>query len=355
MKHLLSLICTLGAATLAAPAAAEAGSMPSLIRRFERLLAFLPHEHADVGLALDHFAESALKILRVWGFSDVNAEPSDNKVYFQLHQNGASTSNMGPNGLERLDYIVSAAERRGIKLIIPFVNYWDDFGGMNAYISAYGGDKPGWYTNAKIQASYHAYIKAVVSRYVDSPAIFAWELANEHRCSGCNTSIIHQWATKTSGFIKTLDPHNMVAIGDEGMGLSGDSNYPYSHYEGNDFALNLAIPDIDFGTLHLYTTDWGVSNNSWGNKWVQDHAAVCESVGKPCLFEENGMKDNHCTDELAWQKTALASPGMAADLFWHFGDNLSSGQTHNDRYTVYYGSDDWKCVVTDQVAAIGCA
>jgi hypothetical protein len=39
------------------------------------------------------------------------------------------------------------------------------------------------------------------------------------------------------------------------MGLPGDSNYPYSYYEGNDFALNLAIPDIDFGTLHLYTTD----------------------------------------------------------------------------------------------------
>jgi mannan endo-1,4-beta-mannosidase len=39
------------------------------------------------------------------------------------------------------------------------------------------------------------------------------------------------------------------------MGLEGGSDYPYTTTEGTDFALNLAIPDIDFGTLHLYTTD----------------------------------------------------------------------------------------------------
>lgn len=39
------------------------------------------------------------------------------------------------------------------------------------------------------------------------------------------------------------------------MGLDGGSEYPYTTTEGNDFALNLAIPDINFGTLHLYTTD----------------------------------------------------------------------------------------------------
>lgn len=41
----------------------------------------------------------------------------------------------------------------------------------------------------------------------------------------------------------------------EGMGLNGSTDYPYQTTEGNDFALNLAIPDVDFGTLHLYTAD----------------------------------------------------------------------------------------------------
>jgi hypothetical protein len=34
------------------------------------------------------------------------------------------------------------------------------------------------------------------------------------------------------------------------------------------------------------------------------------SLGKPCLFEEYGMKDAHCTDELEWQDTALAATGI---------------------------------------------
>jgi mannan endo-1,4-beta-mannosidase len=60
--------------------------------------------------------------------------------------------------------VVSAAEKYGINLIIPFVNNWNDYGGMNAYINAYGGTKTEWYTNEEIQSVYRAYITAVVSR-----------------------------------------------------------------------------------------------------------------------------------------------------------------------------------------------
>ncbi|OQE14050.1 hypothetical protein PENFLA_c041G10472 [Penicillium flavigenum] len=368
MKNFLSLLSTIAPLALATPVARQAGSHPSVdglnfvidgktgyfAGSNAYWLPFLTND-ADVDLAMGHFAESGLKILRTWGFNDVNTVPGEGTVYFQLHENGVSTINTGKDGLQRLDYVVSAAEKEGIKLIIPFVNNWDDYGGMNAYAKAYGGDKISWYTDADMQGAYQAYIKAVVSRYADSPSIFAWELANEPRCASCDTSVINKWATETSAFIKSLDPNHLVTIGDEGMGLEGSTDYPYTNVEGTDFALNLAIPDVDFGTLHLYTTDWGVTNNSWGNTWVQDHATICESLGKPCLFEEYGMKDAHCTDELEWQDTALAATGMAADLFWQFGDTLSGGQTHNDRYTVYYGTDDWTCVVTDHVAEINAA
>ncbi|KAL4746648.1 glycoside hydrolase superfamily [Aspergillus terricola var. indicus] len=278
---------------------------------------------------MGHLAESGLRILRVWGFNDVNTP----------HADGVSTINTGEYGLQRSDSVVLAAENEGIKLIIPLVNNWDDYGGMNAYVTAYGdGSKISWYTDVNMQAAYQAYIEAV--------------LGNEPRCASCDTSVINKWATGTSAFITSIDPNHMVAIGDEGMGLDGGSEYPYTTTEGTDFALNVAIPDIDFGTLHLCTTDWGVSNNSWGNQWVQDHAAICESLGKPCLFEEYGIEDNHCTDDLDWQDTALGATGMAGDLFWQFGDVLSGGETANDQYTVYYGTDDWTCLVTHHVAEI---
>jgi mannan endo-1,4-beta-mannosidase len=40
-----------------------------------------------------------------------------------------------------------------------------------------------------------------------------------------------------------------------GLTVDSDGSYPYSSYEGNDFAKNLAIPDIDFGVYHLYVAD----------------------------------------------------------------------------------------------------
>ncbi|KAE8394361.1 putative mannan endo-1,4-beta-mannosidase F [Aspergillus alliaceus] len=311
--------------------------------------------NADVDAVFDHLEQTGLKILRVWGFNDVNTAPGTGTVYFQLHDKakGTSTINTGKDGLQRLDYVVAAAEKHGIKLIIPFVNNWDDYGGMDAYVNVYGGSKTEWYTNEKIQGVYQAYVKAVVSRYKNSPAIFAWELGNEPRCSGCSTDVIHDWAAKTSAYIKSLDPNHMVAIGDEGMGLTigSDKSYPYSTNEGNDFVKNLAIPDIDFGVFHLYTADWGVKDNAWGNGWVENHGKACREAGKPCLFEEYGIKGTHCGDELKWQKTSLSS-GMAADLFWQYGQKLSTGDSPNDQYTIYYGTDDWKCAVMDHISQI---
>lgn len=163
---------------------------------------------------MTHLNESDLRILRVWGFNDVNTVPSSGTVYYQVLTNGTATINTGSDGLERLDYVVSSAEKHDIKLIINFVNNWSDYGGMAAYVTAYGGTQTGWYTNDDIQTAYRNYIKAVVSRYIDSPAVLAWELANEPRCQGCDTSVIYDWVRSTSEYIKSLDSNHMVCIGD---------------------------------------------------------------------------------------------------------------------------------------------
>jgi mannan endo-1,4-beta-mannosidase len=179
-------------------------------------LAFLT-DNDDVDQALADAESSGLRIMRIWGFNDVNTVPTDDSVYFQLLADGKATVNTGADGLERLDYVVSSAESHNIKLIINFVNYWSDYGGMAAYVTAFGGSLTSWYTDDESQAAYQNYIKTVISRYIDSPAIFAWELANEPRCSSCNVSVIHDWVASTSAFIKSIDSTHLVAIGD-GLG-----------------------------------------------------------------------------------------------------------------------------------------
>lgn len=208
---------------------------------------------ADVDSTFSHIASSGLKVVRVWGFNDVNQQPSPGNIWFQKLSASGSTINTGTDGLQALDNVVKSAEQHNLKLIIPFVNNWNDYGGINAYVNAFGGNATTWFTNSAAQTQYRKYIQAVVSRYINSTAIFAWELANEPRCNQCDTGVIVQWATSVSQYVKSLDSNHLVTLGDEGLGLStGDGSYPYTYGEGTDFAKNVQIKTLDFGTFHLY-------------------------------------------------------------------------------------------------------
>jgi len=69
------------------------------------------------------------------------------------------------------------------------------------------------------------------------------------------SSVIYNWAAKTSQYIKSLDSNHMVTIGDEGFGplTGGDGSYPYQAGAGGyTWVDNLNISTLDFGTLHLY-------------------------------------------------------------------------------------------------------
>ncbi|KAK5163139.1 mannan endo-1,4-beta-mannosidase A-2 [Saxophila tyrrhenica] len=313
----------------------------------------------DVDTVMQHLKESGLEVLRVWGFNDVNTTQSSGTVYYQSFIGDEPTINTGPDGLQRLDYVVKSAEAHGIKLIINFVNNWTDYGGMAAYFNWAGiSSNQEWYNNTKAQGQYQKYIKAVVSRYSDSSAVFAWELANEPRCNGCDTSIMTTWIADTSKYIKSLDSKHMVTTGEEGFGLDtgDDGSYPYTYTEGTDFVANCAVPDIDFCTYHLYPSSWSVSPaQAWGNSWIENHGKACAKLGKPCVLEEFGFETDRCTIESSWEATSLQSAGNAGDMYWQYGDTLSNGQTSDDGFTVYYGSDLFDCLVTVHVEAIDAA
>jgi mannan endo-1,4-beta-mannosidase len=311
-------------------------------------------DDADIDLVMSHLSTLGLRVLRVWGFNDIAASTSG--VWFQSFISGSDpVINTGSNGLERLDAVVAAAETYGISLIINFVNNWTDYGGMTAYATYYGVTKTAWYTDSNCQAQYQKYIQAVVSRYSNSTAVFAWELANEPRCNGCATSVLTEWATTTSAYIKSLDSNHLVTLGDEGfMNGGGDGSYPYTTGEGVDFAANLEIPDLDFGTLHLYPLSWD-ETDAWGNDWITNHATVCAAAGKPCILEEYGTtSSDFLTVESTWQSIALnlSGSGIAGDNFWQYGDDLSTGLTNDDGYAVYYNSSDATILIIDHVAAI---
>ncbi|KAL8712598.1 MAG: hypothetical protein Q9220_003129 [cf. Caloplaca sp. 1 TL-2023] len=298
-------------------------------------------------------------VTRVWGFGTTNDPSKTYDVYYQILNSTGQYFNYNPsNGIARLDYAVSAAQKYGIKLILPLLNNFDDLGGINTYTNVYGGTHQGFYTNVAAQAAYKNYIKFIVNRYKSSPAIFSWELCNEPRCSGCDPSVITKWATDISAYIKSLDRNHMVSLGDEGWLTSTsattisnyEQSYAYTGYEGVDFQTNLAIKTIDYGTFHLYPDQWGY-NFTWGNTWITQHNAIGKALGKPVLLEEFAVAQGQDRVGImgGWQNTVLTKTSVAGDMMWQFGTQFPSGTNPFDYYAMYWNTSEYK-VLGDQHA-----
>lgn len=152
---------------------------------------------AEVDEVFEDAKMMGLSVIRIWGFNDgtgglqTSAGVYDEDVF------------------EQLDYAVAKAGETGMKLIIPFVNNWNDYGGMNTYVDwsttksttlTRSDDNP-WgqgpyhnqfYTDTDCLDFYMGHISTLLNRtntitdvqYKDDPAIMAWELANEPRCEG---------------------------------------------------------------------------------------------------------------------------------------------------------------------------
>ena len=243
---------------------------------------------------------------RLWGFSNTNDASTAENHFFQELKDGKQSLNTDPNsgtalrslldlsspadirsGIPKLDYVISKAEALNIKLILPLLNGYPDLGGIDTYVTNYGGTPTSFFTDNASQTAYLAYVDFIINRYKDSPAIFSWEICNEPHCPGCDTSIITNWAKSVSAHIKGLDPKHLVSLGDEGWFAppqpvpAGANNAPYTGAQGVNFTANLALPDIDFGTFHMYPVESDSETQDWGNTYIQEHADVGKMLGKP--------------------------------------------------------------------------
>ncbi|KAJ7074840.1 glycoside hydrolase [Mycena belliarum] len=308
-------------------------------------LPLMGYSTTDINKALDDIVASGATTVRTWGFNEATAA---NGIYFHLWSGTTATVNTGANGLGALDTAIAAAQAHGLRLIVALTNNWSDYGGMDVYAKQLlGAGQPHdiFYTNPTIIAAFKTYVQAVVTRYANEPTIMAWELANEPRCSGTNTvasatctvSTITTWAATMSAFIKSIDKNHLVALGDEGFfNQPGSADYMYQGSAGIDFAANMKISTLDFGTFHMYPQTWGESNTvPWGQQWITDHAAVMNSTNKPVLLEEFGLTGTRNASYATWYQTIL-STGLTGDLIWQAGSTgLQNGQTPDDGYAIY--------------------
>jgi hypothetical protein len=59
----------------------------------------------------------------------------------------------------------------------------------------------------------------------------------------------------------------------------------------------LGIADLDFATIHVYPSKWGVPSGTclaWlNNDWIGDRAALAAAAGKPLILEARDQLARH--------------------------------------------------------------
>ncbi|KAJ3559765.1 hypothetical protein NM688_g136 [Phlebia brevispora] len=298
-----------------------------------------------VGASLLYVAEVSLTASQ--GFNAINASElagalESGLTYYQTWNSTQWQLDEGQQGLQRLDYVIETAGKYDIKVIVAFTNNWVGYGGSDLYIQwikGAGQTHDIFFTDPDIVASYQSYVRTIVERYKNSTTIFAWELMNEARCAsdtlssssacvpGSNTLLA--WYREQSDFVRSLDPLHLITTGGEGQffwktppeyWFDGTliSDFNFNGQAGEDFDHNLDLPNIDFGTYHMYPQTWypeldtlgsNFSVEEWGLGWISDHANSAKKAGKPLLLEEfadaTGTKANKSTIYPSWVQRAL--------------------------------------------------
>ncbi len=309
----------------------------------------------------DKAVASDFTVMRVWSTVVIGNQDGTDSVdgpkegVFMHYWDGAAPAfNDGPDGLQRLDFVIAEAAKRNLKLVLPLVNNWNEFGGMNQYVRWRGGQyHDEFYTDATIKGWYKSWIAHLLNhrnsitgiRYKDDPTIMMWELANEPRCIGsggansyprspnCTTQTLVSWASEMSRFIKSIDRNHLVSVGDEGfLCLPEGTDWTDNCSEGVDSYAFAALPHVDAMSLHLYPDSdaWG-KTPEWGTEWIRKHTRKAKKLRKAVYLGEFGTKDKSVRNPVYFEWTReLFFGGANGGLYWILSDVQDNGSPYPD-------------------------
>ena len=291
-------------------------------------------------------------VVRSNAFLDADAAAAGN-VAFQYLDGGRIVQDGGPDGLERLDALIATAEELSFHLVLPLVNYWDNFGGMQQYLNWLGiaGGRDLFYREPAAREAYRRWVETLLTRrntktgrpYADEPSIMAWELANEPRCYlPGGRELLLDWVGEMSAYVKSFDRNHLLAVGDEGFLRHTHTNDPlYDGSHGVDGEAFLDFSEIDYGTCHFYPKNMG-HGPEFAATWIRDHVDSCARANKPMMLAEYGLTLAEVGDAPAvrseWYSNwieEVRADGGGGHLVWMLGSHNVDVAGFQDGYTLY--------------------
>lgn len=206
-----------------------------------------------------------------------------------------------------LDRVMRVAKAHDLRVIPVLENQWLDCteGGVKAdswyaggYLKPYGG----------YPLSYKEYVRRVVSRYRDEPAVFAWMLLNEAesktpRGEG-NPAPLYDFTRDMSAYVKSLDSRHLLTLGVLGSGQGGVA--------GEDYARLHALPALDFLEYHDYNREYEALPGAPDAPpdTLAAALATARRLDKPLLIGEAGI-----TTCVSVNGSEVVSPRLRAQVF----------------------------------------
>ena len=280
---------------------------------------------SGVDMHMKAAVESDLRVLRAWAFFDIgtpegdlSVEGNQRDVYFQYWDEAAGhpAVNEAENGIQHLDYMLWSAREHDIKLVLPLVNNWTAFGGVDQYVRwADGTWHDDFFRDEQIKSWYKDWVSYVLNRvnpltgiaYKDDPTVMAWELGNELRCSEsgpylssqqCGSQVFVDWAAEMSDFVRSIDNNHLIGFGGEGFLCTepGGPSTLFNCAESGDPAEIVKLPNIDMNGIHVYPNHWLPTEptddwEDWGVWWIEQHGQIAADADKPFFIGEYGWVD----------------------------------------------------------------
>ena len=277
---------------------AEYGNRPRLVRELDRLQ------------ALD------INNLRIMASGEEGPLNNSIKPGFTRADGSAN-----PALFDGLDFAMAEIARRGMTAVLVLSNFWEWSGGLQTLLWRATGDymdmgdpahpwpafpdaNAPFYASDAARALYDEHLRRVVTRtnsvtgqrYVDDPAIMAWQLANEPRPGGSDpviaryTDAYYDWIDTTAATLRALDPNHLVSLGQEGTMATN----------GSEAIVARAHRDVDYLTAHIWPLNWSwVAGDDLAGTWpvgerntvqyLVTHGRLARDAGKPLVVEEFGF------------------------------------------------------------------
>jgi mannan endo-1,4-beta-mannosidase len=192
-----------------------------------------------------------------------------------------------------LDEVLAAANRTGIRLIIPLVDNWVWQGGRAEYAGWRGKTKDDFWTDPQLIADFEQTIHFILTRtntitgvrYCDDKSVLCWETGNE-------IASPPSWTREIAHYIKSLDTNHLVMDGFNTARLRNES---------------LEIPDVDIVTTHHYP-----GNKKSFAELIRANAEMAKGK-KPYIVGEFGFVS---TAQMANAMSAIADSSCSGGMLW---------------------------------------